>query len=226
MLDIAVIYAGGRGERLNPLTNYVPKPLIEINKKQLIDYTIDFLKNEGVKEIYVTYNYLNKAIFKHLRKKVSGFINTIDQDNSYFLYNSFVRFINKPILCMPCDTIFETDLKQLYKDYQDIQEPSHVILSVSSQVCPNGDKLVVEGNNITEITKEINTGTSSTGIQIINPKRINKLTTPENNFYQIWKQLININELLAIEPLFSKWYTFDTITQLNNYELHTLSSNH
>ncbi|MBD5244857.1 MAG: NTP transferase domain-containing protein [Barnesiella sp.] len=61
----AIIMAGGKGERLRPLTLSTPKPLLEIGGKPIIDYNIDLLRSNGITDITVTVNYLAEAIEAH-----------------------------------------------------------------------------------------------------------------------------------------------------------------
>lgn len=61
----AVLMAGGKGERLRPLTNDVPKPLLPVGGKPIIDYNVDELEKCGVDHIYVTVNYLAHQIEEH-----------------------------------------------------------------------------------------------------------------------------------------------------------------
>lgn len=66
----AVLMAGGKGERLRPLTLKTPKPLLPVGGKPIIDYNIEELERCGVKRIFVTTNYLADKIEKHLAKRV------------------------------------------------------------------------------------------------------------------------------------------------------------
>ena len=61
----AVLMAGGRGERLRPLTDSVPKPLLHVGDKAIIDYNVEDLESCGIKKIYVTVNYLADQIESH-----------------------------------------------------------------------------------------------------------------------------------------------------------------
>ena len=63
----AVLMAGGRGERLRPLTEKTPKPLLPVGDKAIIDYNIDELEACGVDRIFVTVNYLAEQIEEHFR---------------------------------------------------------------------------------------------------------------------------------------------------------------
>lgn len=61
----AVLMAGGRGERLRPLTESTPKPLLPVGGKAIIDYNIEELEANGVRNIFVTVNYLAQQIEAH-----------------------------------------------------------------------------------------------------------------------------------------------------------------
>ncbi len=65
----AIILAGGRGKRLRPITDKIPKPLIPINNKPLIERTIKYLKKYGVTEIIISSGYKSDLIEKFLKKK-------------------------------------------------------------------------------------------------------------------------------------------------------------
>ena len=66
MLPIdAILMAGGRGERLRPLTLDTPKPLLKVGGKAIIDYNIESLKAHGVTDIFVTVNHLREKIEAH-----------------------------------------------------------------------------------------------------------------------------------------------------------------
>lgn len=65
----AVIMAGGKGERLRPLTLTTPKPLLKVGDKCIIDYNIDALINYGLENINVTVNYLREQIEEHYQEK-------------------------------------------------------------------------------------------------------------------------------------------------------------
>lgn len=61
----AVLMAGGRGERLRPLTLDTPKPLLEVGGRAIIDYNVESLKANGVTDIFVTVNHLREQIEAH-----------------------------------------------------------------------------------------------------------------------------------------------------------------
>lgn len=68
----AVLMAGGKGERLRPMTLDTPKPLLKIGGKCIIDYNIEALARNGVTNINVTVNYLAEKLEEHFSSPVSG----------------------------------------------------------------------------------------------------------------------------------------------------------
>ncbi len=64
-LDVGVILAGGLGKRLRPITSVIPKPLLQIKNKTIIESIILNLKKNGIKKIYIATNYMHeKFIYK------------------------------------------------------------------------------------------------------------------------------------------------------------------
>ncbi len=61
----AVIMAGGRGQRLSPLTDTVPKPLLPLGCKPIIEHNIDRLAQYGIENISITIRYLGQQIVDH-----------------------------------------------------------------------------------------------------------------------------------------------------------------
>lgn len=61
----AIIVAGGRGERLKPLTNNIPKPMVEIRGKPLLEHILNLLKKNGVKDFIFALCYLPELIVEY-----------------------------------------------------------------------------------------------------------------------------------------------------------------
>ncbi len=65
----AFIFAAGRGERMRPLTDSIPKPLVKIKNKSIIDYSIEKLdKISDIKKIIINGFYLAEQIEDHIKK--------------------------------------------------------------------------------------------------------------------------------------------------------------
>ena len=72
LIKKAIILAAGFGKRLLPLTEDQPKPLLEIKGKKLIEYSIDFLRENNITEIIINSHYLHEKISDFINKKYSN----------------------------------------------------------------------------------------------------------------------------------------------------------
>lgn len=68
----AIILAGGRGKRLRPITDYVPKPLVPIKNIPIIEWQLRYLKKFGIDEVIICTGYKQEMIENHLNMKDIG----------------------------------------------------------------------------------------------------------------------------------------------------------
>jgi len=203
----SVILSGGKGTRMRPITNYIPKALVEVGDKPLIEYVFEIV--HGTKK-YVTYGHKSDVLFNKTKLDVSGYINTTGKDNAYFLYNSFVKYINEPIIVSPCDMVIEIDLNKVYSDYLTLGSPPIMVIGVNPVKGVEGDFIQYDENNIiSQLSRTINSDKYCSGLQIINPYKVNQLTQKSENFYDVWKQLMEINKLKASNIIPTKWRCYD-----------------
>lgn len=118
----AVLMAGGKGERLRPLTESTPKPLLKVGDKAIIDYNIDNLISYGVSHIHVTVNYLGNQIEKHFevpREEVK--VNCVREPQYLGTIGSikFVEtFYNDTILLMNSDLFTNINFEDFYLHFK------------------------------------------------------------------------------------------------------------
>ena len=90
-----LLLAAGYGKRLRPITNNIPKCLVEINKKPLITYWLELLKNKGIDEIYINTNYLSKIVENFfLKKKSNQNINILRENSLLGTGGTILKFFN------------------------------------------------------------------------------------------------------------------------------------
>ncbi len=66
MIEQAVVLAGGKGTRLSPLTKKLPKPLVPVANRPMLDYALELLEIAGIKKVIVVVKYLGEQIRDHL----------------------------------------------------------------------------------------------------------------------------------------------------------------
>jgi len=113
----AVIMAGGSGTRLRPLTDDIPKPMLPIGGKPLLEYIIEQLYKAGVNQIYITVNYMSEKIIQHF-----GDGTNFGVEITYVMENkplgtagalSLMEKPNKPFLVINGDILTRLDFQEM-----------------------------------------------------------------------------------------------------------------
>lgn len=120
----AVLMAGGKGERLRPLTLETPKPLLKIGDKAIIDRNIDNLIEYGIRHISVTVNYLKEQLINHYEKpKPSGVKVDCVAEKQFFgtigALKLVKEFHNDTILVMNSDLLTDIDFEDFFLHFQE-----------------------------------------------------------------------------------------------------------
>lgn len=119
----AVLMAGGKGERLRPLTEKTPKPLLKVGDKAIIDHNIDRLISYGVRNISVTVNYLKEQLEEHFAKPRGEIhVRTVREPKYLGTIGSihFVKeFYNDTILVMNSDLFTNINYEDFFLHFKE-----------------------------------------------------------------------------------------------------------
>ena len=119
----AVLMAGGRGERLRPLTLDTPKPLLKVGGKPIIDYNVESLRHYGVNDIYVTVNYLKDQIIDHFADpKWQGKVHCIEEPCRLGTMGSIAlidTLSQDHVIVMNSDLLTNIDFEKLWRHHVD-----------------------------------------------------------------------------------------------------------
>jgi len=111
-----VIMAAGRGERLKPYTNYLPKPMTKIYGKPIIDWILDSIKYLPFSNIFIITGYKENILKRYLKNKDVICIHQSNIIGTANAISSVEDKINKEFIVLPGDMIFnKEDLLHLYK---------------------------------------------------------------------------------------------------------------
>ena len=119
----AVLMAGGKGERLRPLTEKTPKPLLPVGGKAIIDHNIDRLISYGVNHISVTVNYLKEQIEEHFAEPRNGVKVETVREPKYLGTIGSIRFVkeffNDTVLVMNSDLFTNINYEDFYLHFKE-----------------------------------------------------------------------------------------------------------
>ncbi|PXF63931.1 N-acetylmuramate alpha-1-phosphate uridylyltransferase MurU [Kangiella spongicola] len=153
----AMILAAGRGERMRPLTDEHPKPLLKVDGRALIEWHIEALKDAGIKEILINTSWLGDQIPEYLGDGAYWGVNlTFSHEPTALETAGGIRkaldfFDDQPFIVVNGDVWSEYDYEKL------LQQPTklaHIVLVPNPEHNPQGDfflrddgLVIAEGNN-------------------------------------------------------------------------------
>ncbi len=207
----AVIMAGGRGKRLMPLTENLPKPLIKVGSKPIVEYNIDRLRDFGMKRQVLTVNYLSDQIKNYFGDGSAKDINLTytDEDKPLGTMGALTlipEIYNDYVLVMNSDILTDIDFEDIFQDLIDKDGDLIVATTTHEVEIPYG---VVESENELVIDiKEKPTYTyySNAGIYIFKKELIDML--PDNQYFDatsLIDSLIQNNKKVLHYPILGYW---------------------
>lgn len=207
----AMIMAGGRGERLRPLTDKTPKPMLPLGNKPIIEHNIDCLISYGIEKIYISVKYLGQQIVDYLGDGSSKGIQIeyIWEDQPLGTAGALAmveKFNTEHILLMNSDLFTDADFEDLYLNTINHEANLGVATVPYTTKVPYG----IFTTNEQQVTglkeKPVYTNYANAGIYILNTSVLNKI--PRNTFYNItdlMEQLIAVNQMVIHNPIVGYW---------------------
>lgn len=205
-----VLMAGGKGERLRPLTEKTPKPLLKVGDKCIIDHNIDRLISYGVKNLSVTVNYLGEQLEEHFaepRGEVK--VNTV-REPKYLGTIGSIRFVesfhNDTILVMNSDLFTNINYEDFYLHFKEHDAEMSVAAVPYTVSVPYGI-FDLDGRDIQGlIEKPTYNYYANAGIYLIKRSALEEI--PEDTFFNatdLIEKLISEGKKVIRFPLNGTW---------------------
>ena len=206
----AVLMAGGKGERLRPLTEKTPKPLLPVGEKAIIDHNIDRLISYGVEHISVTVNYLKEQLEEHFAEPHNGVqIQTVREPKFLGTIGSirFVKkFYNDIVLVMNSDLFTNINYEDFYLHFKEHNAEMSVAAIPYTVSVPYGI-FDLSGRNIQGlIEKPTYNYYANAGIYLIRRRALDEI--PEDKFFNatdLIERLISEGKKVIRFPLNGTW---------------------
>ena len=213
----AIILAGGRGKRLRPITDYVPKPLIPINNIPIIEWQIKYLKKYGVTEVVICSGYKSEIIQNYLENKKLGVKITFSIESKPLGTGGAIKKAGKKIkdnsfIVINGDIITNTDLKKLVKVENSI---------ASIQLRTKFGILQTDENKIMKFDekKEITDLWMNAGIYHLNKETLKELPIVGDIEKTLFPDYVKKEKLSTIKFTNSKWYSIDSFKDIEECSL-------
>lgn len=183
-----VIMAGGKGTRLRPITNVIPKPLVPVGDKTILEVIMDQFEGIGCHKFYMSVNYKADMIQFYLSQLDHKYdIEFFMEDKPLGTIGSVSLLkgkITTPFFVSNCDSINDQDYRDVYEYHKSNHNDLTIVTMVKSFKIPYGvietgeDGLMLDLKEKPEQTFQVNTG-----VYVLNPALIDEI--PEGKFFHI-----------------------------------------
>lgn len=209
-----VIMAGGEGTRLKPLTNVLPKPLIPIGEKSIVENIMDRFVEAGCNRFFLSVNYKADMIRYYLDSLIYPTYNItyfreekpLGTAGSMYLIRDK---IDSTFFVSNCDILIDQDLIELYNYHRENNNQITIVAALKHYQIPygtieSGDQGMLESlSEKPEITFKINSG-----VYLLEPETLRLI--PENTFFHITELIKEIklkNGKVGVFPISEKSWT-------------------
>lgn len=212
----AVLMAGGRGERLRPLTDTLPKPLLEIGGKAIIDYNIEALATSGITDITVTTRYLADKLQEHFALPVADVqVKCVQEDKPLGTIGALTlvdrNYSNGTTLVMNSDLLTTISFEDMFLTHLDRQADITVAVLPYTVSVPYAI-LDTEGDRITGISeKPTYSYYANAGIYLISNTLLNTLPAGKHiDATDFIEKAINSGHSVTYYPINGTWIDIGT----------------
>lgn len=181
-----ILMAGGKGERLLPMTETTPKPLLKIGEKPILELNIDRLSANGIENFYISINYLGHLIKDYFGNGSSKNIkiNYVEENEPLGTIGAVSKisdFGHENILVMNSDLLTNIDFASFYQEF--ITKDADIAVATIPYKVSIPYAVIEADENIVKSLREKPTYTyySNAGIYLIKKSLINKI--PKNTFF-------------------------------------------
>ena len=211
----AVLMAGGKGERLRPLTEKTPKPLLPVGEKCIIDHNIDRLISYGVEHLNVTVNYLGEQIEEHFAEPRNGVTVNCYREPKFLGTIGSIKFVeniyNDTVLVMNSDIFTNIDYEDFFLHFQ-LHDAEMSVAAIPYNVSIEFGILDLDGRDIKGlIEKPKYNYYANAGIYLIKKRALAEI--PEDTFFHathLIEKLISQGKKVIRYPLNGTWIDIGT----------------
>ncbi|MGZ3749672.1 MAG: nucleotidyltransferase family protein [Flavisolibacter sp.] len=207
-----VLMAGGEGKRLMPLTEKTPKPLLKVGDKPIIEYNIDRLLHFGIKNIWLSINYLGDQLVDYFGdgNGKNARISYVKEHKPLGTIGSLLlvdQFEHDDILVMNSDLLTNIDFADFYSTFKEA-DADMAVAATSYHVDVPYAVLEVDGKNLATSLKEKPRYTyySNAGIYFLKKHLLEMI--PRNQFYNItdlMEAILACGKKLVTYPITGYW---------------------
>lgn len=207
-----VIMAGGKGTRLDPFTKILPKPLIPIGDKAMIEVIMDEYAKYGMKNFHISINHKGKMIKAYLEDHKSDYNFKYITESKPLGTAGALKYIEDKITTQffvsNCDIIIKDDYTNIYDFHNDGDYDFTLVASMQNHTIPYGVCEIEKGGKLIKIDEKPSYDLLvNTGMYLLNPDVLKLI--PSNEFFHITHLIEKLQEKgakIGVYPVSEKAY--------------------
>ncbi|WP_428481203.1 nucleotidyltransferase family protein [Pyruvatibacter mobilis] len=200
-IDTAMIMAAGQGTRMRPLTNDIPKALVKVNGKAMVDHAIDRVKDAGISRIVINIHAHADKMRAHLEARNDDSIIISDETDALLETGGGIKKAlpllgDKPILTHNCDSIWiegmGATLPRLIDAFDPAEMDAMLVLAVTASIVGDvgrGDFTMEADGRIEWREPRSVAPFMYTGVQIIKPQLFADIDEQAFSTTRVWRTL-------------------------------------
>lgn len=220
--ETVVIMAGGLGKRLLPLTRNLPKPLIKINGKPMLEQLIKNINKFGFNNFIISINYLGNLIEKYFErgKKFNVKISYIKENKPLGTVGSLYKLKklkNKDFIVTNCDILSDVDYSDVLNYHK--KNSADATMVIRSYKLKNPfDVIAIDGKKFISFeTKPYKYENINAGIYVLNSRVLKYLeVNTKQDMPSFFKKMKEKNLKVIVYPVFEKWNDMGDINNIKN----------
>jgi NDP-sugar pyrophosphorylase family protein len=220
-----LIMAGGRGERLMPLTQEIPKPLIPINGIPVIDRIVIQFANQGFRNIWISLHHMSDQIMDHLGdgERFGVDINYLIEREPLGTAGSMQLMPceeNENILVCNADLFNDVNYRDMYFAHLESRKAATIGVTRYETHIPYGVVNEINGTYVSLTEKPVLTHKVSAGVNIFNSSLIKLLPLQtKTNVPEFYDMIMENGKDIGVFELQGMWIdigTFETLEKAKN----------
>lgn len=207
----AVIMAGGRGERLRPLTDQKPKPLLMVGEKPILEHNIDRLRLFGIDDFWITLRYLSDQIVDYFGNGNGKdihieYVHETEPLGTIGSVSTIKDFIHDYVLVTNSDLLTNIDYEHFFLDFIKEEADMSIVTIPYSVDIPYGVLETNNGHVINFREKPTYTYYSNGGIYLIKKENLQHIPFAKHyNATDLMEYLMNNDKKVVSYPLSAYW---------------------
>lgn len=208
--NVAVVMAGGKGTRLRPVTESVPKPMIEVAGRPILERIVYHLVSHGISRIYLSVNYMSHVIEDHFDDGTNfgceiKYLRETEPMGTAGCLSMLPNSITDDVVVMNGDLIVQANLQSLLAHHRNRRNYATMGVRTYAHQVPFGcvdtiDGVITDLREKPVLEKKVNAG-----LYVLSPSAIAQIPTKRFDMTELFQSAIQEQKQCGVFDIEGEW---------------------